>query len=52
MNEMEETLRAIDVQIGYHKKKIKELNAAKKEILDKYDIPYTKNTPDKFYVKK
>ena len=49
---MEETLRAIDVQIGYHKKKIKELNAAKKEILDKYDIPYTKNTSDKFYVKK
>ena len=48
---MEETLRAIDAQIGYHKNQIKELNAAKKEILDN-DIPYTKNTPDKFYVKK
>lgn len=52
MNEMEETLRAIDAQIGYHKKKIRELDAAKKEILDKYDIPYAKNTPEKFYVKK
>ena len=52
MNEMEETLRAIDAQIGYHKNQIKELNAAKQEILDKYDIPYTKETPGKFYVKK
>lgn len=38
MNEVEETLRVIDAQIGYHKNQIKELNAAKKEVLDKYNI--------------
>ena len=40
MNEVNETIRAIDAQIGYHQRKIKELEAAKKEILDKYNIPY------------
>ena len=42
MNEVEETLRAINTQIGFYKKKINELEEHKKEILDKYDIPYTK----------
>lgn len=41
MNEVEETLRVIDAQIGYHKNQIKELNSAKKEVLDKYNIPNT-----------
>ena len=41
MNELEETLRVIDAQIGYHKNQIKELNAAKKEVLEKYNIPNT-----------
>lgn len=38
MNEVNETIRAIDAQIGYHKKQIRELNVAKKEIMDKYNI--------------
>lgn len=42
MNRVEEQLRAIDNTIGYHKLKIKELNEAKIELMDKYDIPYTK----------
>lgn len=42
MNTVEETIRAIDTSIGYYKKKIRELNATKKEIMDKYNIPYTK----------
>ena len=42
MNRVEEQLRAIDNTIGYHKLKIKELNKAKMELMDKYDIPYTK----------
>lgn len=41
-NKVEEQLRAIDNTIGYHKLKIKELNKAKMELMDKYDIPYTK----------
>lgn len=41
MNEVNETIRAIDAQIGYHQNQIRELNIAKKEILDKYNIPYT-----------
>lgn len=41
MNELEETIRVIDAQIGYHKNQIKELNAAKKEVLEKYNIPNT-----------
>lgn len=40
MNMVEETIRAIDTQIGYHKNEIEQLNIVKKEILDKYDIPY------------
>lgn len=43
MNRVEEQLRAIDNTIGYHKLKIKELNEAKMELMDKYDIPYTKD---------
>ena len=43
MNEVNETIRAIDAQIGYHQRKIKELHAAKKEIPDKYNIPYGGN---------
>ncbi len=42
LNEVNETIRAIDASIGHHKKKIRELNATKKEIMDKYNIPYTK----------
>ncbi len=41
MNEVEETIRVIDAQIGFHKNEIRKLNEAKKEILDKFDIPYT-----------
>ena len=43
MNTVEETLRAIDAQIGYYKRKIEELHEAKLEVLEKYDIPYTKS---------
>ena len=46
MNTVEETLRVIDAQIGYHKRKINELHEAKMEVLDKYDIPYSKNDAD------
>lgn len=42
LNEVNETIRAIDASIGHHKKKIRELNDAKKEIMDKYNIPYNK----------
>lgn len=42
MNEVEETIRVIDAQIGHYKNKINQLNIAKKEILDKYNIPYDK----------
>lgn len=38
MNTVEETIRAIDSQIGYHKREINKLNEVKKEILDKYNI--------------
>lgn len=40
MNRVEEQLRAIDNSIGYHKLKIKELNEAKIELMDKFNIPY------------
>lgn len=43
MNAVEETIRAIDASIGYHKQKIRELNDAKKEIMDKYDVDYDKD---------
>lgn len=42
LNKVNETIRAIDARIGYHKKQIRELNDYKKELLDKYDIPYNK----------
>lgn len=41
MNRVEETIRVIDAQIGLYKKKINELTEYKKELLDKYDIPYS-----------
>ena len=44
VNEVEETLRAIDATIAHHKLQIKELNQAKKDIMDKYNIPYDKIT--------
>lgn len=40
MNMVEETIRVIDAQIGYYKNEIEQLTSVKKEILDKYDIPY------------
>ncbi len=43
-NEVEETLRAINAGIGYHKNEIRKLNEAKKEIMDKFDIPYTEES--------
>ena len=38
MNELEETLRVINAQIGYHEKQIKELKEYRKELMDKYNI--------------
>ena len=52
MNTVEETIRAIDAQIGYHKRKISELHDAKLQILDKYEIPYSKNEEDNVIVHK
>lgn len=40
MNKVEETLRAIDNTIGYHRKQINELTLVKKELMDKYNIIY------------
>lgn len=38
MNELEETLRVVNAQIGYYEKQIKELKEYRKELMDKYDI--------------
>lgn len=50
MNEVNETLKEINVTIAYYKRKItacediiQELEKHKKELMDKYDIPYTKD---------
>ena len=48
MNEVNTTLREINVTIAYYKRKItacedaiQTLEKEKKELMDKYDIPYT-----------
>lgn len=41
-NEVEETLRVLNAQISYYEMKLKEAKKARKEIMDKYDIPYDK----------
>ena len=38
MNEVEETLRAINAQIGFHKRQIIALKQARNDIMDKYGI--------------
>jgi N-acetyl-anhydromuramyl-L-alanine amidase AmpD len=38
MNEVEETLRVINNQIGFYEKQIKKLKEYRKEIMDKYGI--------------
>lgn len=38
MNELEETLRIINAQIGYYENQIKELKEYRKELMDKYNI--------------
>jgi len=39
-NLVEESIRAIDSTIAYHRNKIKELEKTKKEIMDKYEVKY------------
>ena len=41
-NEVEETLRVLNAQIIYYEMKLKESKKARKEIMDKYNIPYDK----------
>ena len=41
-NEVEETLRVLNAQISYYEMKLEEAKKARKEIMDKYDIPYDK----------
>ena len=38
MNDVEESLRVINVQIGYYRKQIKLLEEARKEIEEKYKV--------------
>lgn len=38
MNEVEETIRVINAQIGHHKKQIRELEEYRQELMDKYNI--------------
>ncbi len=38
MNQVEETLRVINVEIGYHERKIIALKEARQDIMNKYDI--------------
>lgn len=38
MNEVEETLRVINAEIGYYERKIIALEEARKDIMDKYNI--------------
>ena len=38
MNEVEETLRVINAQIGFHRRKITALKQVRKDIMDKYGI--------------
>lgn len=42
VNEVEETLRVLNTQIAYYEMKLKKSKEARKEIMDKYNIPYDK----------
>ena len=39
-NEVEETLRVLNAQIGFYEMKLEESRKTRKEIMDKYNIPY------------
>lgn len=45
-NEVEETLRVLNAQIIYYEMKLEASKKARKEIMDKYNIPYDKTVKE------